>query len=435
MNDPEPEIVGNITALLKERFFVPVYRSIDNSTPPMIGEPFSPTDVPALENDRFSPQLEIKAYAGPMDKDQAKVFGKRWKTPPRIISSPLFLMNISPNTFETHSTPVKNDIMSTPKSSTKSRFETRRLFADNLLDSPSTEIIPNGTVEKLANDPKKIDLFKQYRNRLNSSFADDSNNSFTFFADANNSFYEYDNIQNSPSYKERELRITDMEKGLEIIGRNLASELRIGWKEYWDFLGTFIDINSDDGLKQFDDFLKNKKVYRTATPHQQHSVQDVDIKKIESSNDDSMSDLCNALFTIDLNNEWKNSAKQKNSATKPMNTSHHAGKENMSDENKDSLIISPFICIEKSCQVYAKRFVKGMVNNINEPNTFFETLNSELLKLHQLVESYRTDERFRNVYFNRIYSRYAHLVASYVKYSTDLNVEVSPRKYNITTNM
>lgn len=41
-----PEVVRAVQMLLQGKFYVPVIRSIDNSAPPFIGEPFTEAQVP-----------------------------------------------------------------------------------------------------------------------------------------------------------------------------------------------------------------------------------------------------------------------------------------------------------------------------------------------------------------------------------------------------
>ncbi|XP_071540750.1 ankyrin repeat and LEM domain-containing protein 2 homolog [Panulirus ornatus] len=54
------------------------------------------------------------------------------------------------------------------------------------------------------------------------------------------------------------LRLTDQEKGLERLGRELAANKGFGWNEYWNFLGDFTNFTTDEGLLKLEDYLRKK---------------------------------------------------------------------------------------------------------------------------------------------------------------------------------
>uniref|UniRef100_A0A8C6XVU1 Ankyrin repeat and LEM domain-containing protein 2 n=1 Tax=Naja naja TaxID=35670 RepID=A0A8C6XVU1_NAJNA len=55
------------------------------------------------------------------------------------------------------------------------------------------------------------------------------------------------------------LRKSDLERGIERVGRELAHELGFPWVEYWEFLGCFVDLSSQEGLGRLEDHLSQQQ--------------------------------------------------------------------------------------------------------------------------------------------------------------------------------
>ncbi|XP_047194426.1 ankyrin repeat and LEM domain-containing protein 2 isoform X2 [Hippoglossus stenolepis] len=51
---------------------------------------------------------------------------------------------------------------------------------------------------------------------------------------------------------------SDPDRGAERVGRDLAHEMGHPWAEYWDFLDSFVDLSSTEGLRKLEEFLGKK---------------------------------------------------------------------------------------------------------------------------------------------------------------------------------
>ncbi|XP_063237781.1 ankyrin repeat and LEM domain-containing protein 2 homolog isoform X2 [Bacillus rossius redtenbacheri] len=294
MPNPSAGLKNELLSLLTDRFYVPILRSEDNSVQPMVGEVFAPDCPPVLSRDPLQPRVEIKAYAGPMDRDQAAVFRKKWKTPPR---------------------------------------------SDRCSGSP----VP-----------------------LN-------------------------------------YRLLDSEKGLERVGRDLANQLDVGWKEYWGFLKTFTDLSSPDGLQRLDDHLRARfqqqakaGLGRDAPPAQASPV----------------SELCDAFGACSLQDTAPPG--RATGARRPAPPERRW----VAAEREAPLPAGGELSyVERSSQVFAKRLHDGLVHAsvIGREQSMRElaldVLRPEVEHLQALVGSYLLDERFRRVDFQRLHSRIATVVA------------------------
>ncbi|KAK7806438.1 hypothetical protein U0070_017975 [Myodes glareolus] len=60
------------------------------------------------------------------------------------------------------------------------------------------------------------------------------------------------------------IRKSDPERGIERVGRELAHELGYPWVEYWEFLGCFVDLSSQEGLQRLEEYLTRQEINKKA---------------------------------------------------------------------------------------------------------------------------------------------------------------------------
>lgn len=488
--DPSPELKKSIEDLLNERFFVPVLRSSDNSVQPVVGEPFTTSNMPKYKMDPLSPSLEIKAYAGPMSSEQAQTFQKRWKTPPRLIPSAVNCHNMSfspkshcissPLHSPRMSKSLSEVISSTPKLKKKLFFDTNEEVDDfesvylsnvsgqndkngnfNVLteneEEEFKELFEDLLVErtKLSDERQQLNKYRdpapfiaetplKTKNDSNSNHLRHNFNSVSStespgdsllcnppsanlasghitFLDESGSTYSSENIQNSLSFKEKNIRLTDPNKGLETIGRSLAHEYNVGWKEYWEFLGSFLDIRSGQGLEAFENYLKKreKKKELSETEASSNSAKQSPKKFNDSF---GLSSICAGLYSMDLNDELmerkENHKVPKNGLASPT-TTRSPLMEMLSNKRQPSYDLpleNPLTCIEQSCRTYAKR-VAGLLESesIQDQSSYEKTLLVEINKLNTTIDSYKRDLRFPNINFQKVHSRYSYLLVWFLK--------------------
>lgn len=229
------------------------------------------------------------------------------------------------------------------------------------------------------------------------------------------------------SLRPARFRLKEISKGLESVGRNLAEQLKVGWKEYWPFLDTFTDLKSTEGLALLEKYLKNKYENACSTFYNDscmnHLNDELSISKISLGNLSTnspmkdlsmspMSDLCYAMkgctISSDRQSHWRNPLRQKISR-QPITIKAHT------PENGDALpvnhTVSQILCIERTCQVFAKRIADVLVFSLTaEPEVAGDSLKSESKHLQHTMFTYMDDERFRSIDFSLIHSRLAQLI-------------------------
>lgn len=328
----------------------------------------------------------------------SQTFRKRWKTPPRI---------------GRQMSPLRSPVASTPERKTPSIFP-RKLFTLNeptanstttdnnngftanidtnqppTNDNDSAAMATDGNSNNVTNGDSHsyhYDLYNMYRNKplidLNLSTASSDASERTF---------------DSPGYTERHVKLSDTEKGLEMIGREIARDQNVKWQEYWSFLGDFVDIGSPDGLNKLESHLRKA--------HDRNNRANGTVLGTP------ISSLCNRLNNLEVNvldREWDKSR-----------TKSFVKKVNRIDlpllpPTVPAAFGSPYSCVEKSCQVYSKRLVVSILYNLDSVISVNDVLKSEVKRLNSLISSYKDDARFHYVDFQATHSRFAGLIVHYL---------------------
>lgn len=381
-----------ILSLLQERFYVPVIRSVDSSMAPIIGEPFTPQSPPVLRVDPLSPEMEIKAYAGPMDKEQAQVFRKRWKTPPRVQNNSSFSSPIKMNLNS--SSLINNNNSSTPIISKKSLFRFNDTDLDNnLKDNNSNHVISTTTMDS----PLRLKFLKYRERVLSSASSPSSDDTVNMLNDSPLSLSLLSDVfDQEESFKVRHLKLTDTEKGLETVGRTLARESNVGWKEYWDFLGSFVNFNTIEGLEELEQFLRNN--LKKNTPESTNKIED------------TLTKLCSTLSKLNFRKTPPSPLPSLSSTSSPPLLTDIVG-----DNTSTTLQLqTPYQCVEKSCQIYAQNINKIITNNVNNIIILNERIGPAIERFQRLVVSYRSDVKFSKINFIYVHSRFSNLIVFYL---------------------
>lgn len=158
-----------------------------------------------------------------MNKEQAETFRRRWKTPPRGLGSPASFLK-SPT--DDQSPITGSPLTSYPSTIVRQRCTPNKASQScdslNGIEKTSRRLFDtSGNEDEGIPTHSKTILFRNYRDRSH----DDSLNESMMGTPSLHSGNDYsfnDNQYNSPGFKERNLKLADADKGLEVIGRGLA---------------------------------------------------------------------------------------------------------------------------------------------------------------------------------------------------------------------
>ncbi|CAK9809848.1 Ankyrin repeat and LEM domain-containing protein 2 [Anthophora quadrimaculata] len=181
------------------------------------------------------------------------------------------------------------------------------------------------------------------------------------------------------------LRLQDAEKGLERVGRDLAEEYQVSWKEYWQFLNDFADFRTTEGLQKLEEYLEHTfqdQLFHYSQISNKNMTNFPEDSKTELQALDEIDYLCNKLQSCSLfisNNQDESSEDELEFFTPP--SSPHS----MIDSSDDEMQIAeegPAIFLEGSVPTqldYAVyNAVSTSINSTIYPNIYHWQHNMQL---------------------------------------------------------
>lgn len=343
-----------------------------------------------------------------------QTFRKRWKTPPRTLSSPASYLKSPP----LEGSPINGSPLSSyPNSLIRQRYTpnkitngdtprpviekmSRRLFDTNTNDEKNDSDVTTPTINIPTNmNSAKKNLFRNYRDQSHEDSFNESlitNNMPSNVNDASICESPY----SLPGFRERNLKLADVDKGLEVIGRGLAKENNIVWREHWSFLNEFINIGAHEGLTKFERYLQDRLDERMKAP--KFKICQPSQPNLAAT---PVSKICNKLTKLNF--------------VKDSTPTHDQQQQARSSTPSSPVAFHAYLCVEKSCQIFAKRLLKPIAENPNNIATINDVFHGELTRLKSLICSYKNDIRFFGIDFSATHSRFAHMVIAFLKCSDD----------------
>ncbi|XP_034195040.2 ankyrin repeat and LEM domain-containing protein 2 [Osmia lignaria lignaria] len=183
------------------------------------------------------------------------------------------------------------------------------------------------------------------------------------------------------------LRLQDTEKGLERVGRDLAEEYEVSWKEYWPFLNDFADFRTTEGLTKLEKYLEHKFQLLYYSQNSNNGVTDSNLNtETEVKLVQEIDHLCNELQSCSLLNIVnENNVDELEFFTPPSSpelTEDSSDDEMQTAEEGPGIFLEGYIPMKVDYAVY--NAVSSSINPVTYPNIYRWQHDMQLVMKHDL---------------------------------------------------